>query len=95
MRHTCYQCGDAIIGEDDDAGICVKCGGRNRSLKTAWMNVCEINDQNFHVIQKLQNEVLAAERLSKIYFQIAADAIGEDAVRRIRDYEIRSLKDNE
>lgn len=30
MRFTCAQCGRRIIPSDDDAGICVDCGGRNR-----------------------------------------------------------------
>jgi len=26
----CYECGEPIYADDDDAGICVQCGGMNR-----------------------------------------------------------------
>jgi len=28
----CYQCGHPINGNDDDARICINCGGRNRRI---------------------------------------------------------------
>ena len=29
----CPQCYDKIVAEDDDARLCISCGGRNRKLK--------------------------------------------------------------
>jgi len=29
----CFECGSWIVGADDDARVCVKCGGRNRTAK--------------------------------------------------------------
>lgn len=26
----CFDCGKAIIADDDDAHVCIDCGGRNR-----------------------------------------------------------------
>lgn len=30
MPAYCCDCGSAIVLSDDDAGLCIQCGGRNR-----------------------------------------------------------------
>ena len=31
-KDTCFDCGKEIVGSDDDAFICIDCGGRNRRI---------------------------------------------------------------
>lgn len=44
-------------------------------------------------IATLEAEVLAAQRLCEIYFDIAAGVVGEDTVRRLRDVKLEGGED--
>lgn len=32
----CWNCGERIVAEDDDALVCIDCGGRNRRQPYQW-----------------------------------------------------------
>lgn len=44
-----------------------------------------LEDRGYYPPVDMDKALKAAERLAKIYFDIAAEAIGEDEVRRVRD----------
>jgi len=33
LKDRCAQCQKRIVGKDDDAMVCIQCGGRNRRIK--------------------------------------------------------------
>ena len=62
------------------------------SLKHAFELINKINGDNFQIIEEQKQEIEASKKLCEIYFNIAAEAIGEEQVRSIRD---EALKDKQ
>lgn len=61
----CWDCKSQIYRDDDDASVCIDCGGRNRRVSTYLLGVFTVTDREMALYEKAEQYVKATENLDR------------------------------